>query len=507
MTNRFLTFAVLVIFRTSTALPQTETGREGSVPLYRVTVVDRTVRAVDYQYRNGPTTIGFRGTVLLPQAKGEAIVESKEGRVEVEARLERLLAPGRFGPEYLTYVLWAITPEGHAKNLGEVLAGHSDKAHLRVTTNLQAFGLVVTAEPYSAVRQPSDVVVLENEIRPDTIGRTEPITAKYELLPRGHYTYEVPSDFETAAVAGPKLSMNDYQQVVELYQAQNAMQIAEAAGAAQYAGDTYRKAAGLLRQAQEAHTRSAGMTRVVTLARQAAETAEDARVLAVQRKQQEELGQARERANAAEQSRARAEAAVVTAQTEAAASRALLEQEGTARRQTEATTAPAPPPPAQRPDAETRQPAAVGLQQKTELRMRLFREFSAAMPARDTPRGLLMTISGTDFQAGHPRASVYQRLAAVAETIGAHPGLAVTVEGHGPFSDERAFAVRDILAHDGVASSTIAALGLGDGRPLTSNATAAGREQNRRVEIIISGGPIGQLPNWAKAYRLMPNRP
>jgi outer membrane protein OmpA-like peptidoglycan-associated protein len=349
------------------------------------------------------------------------------------------------------------------------------------------------------------VVVLENEIRPDTIGRTEPIKAKYELLPRGHYTYEVPSELENIALAGPKLSMNDYQQVLELYQAQNAMQIAEAAGAAQYAGDTYRKAAGLLNQAQVAHTRSAGMTMVVTLARQAAETAEDARVLAVQRKQQEELGQARERAAAAEQSRARAEAALLTAESEAAATRALLEQERTARRQTEAATAPAPPPP-QRPAVETRQPA-VNLQQKAELRMRLFRELSAAMPARDTPRGLLMTFSGADFQAGHPRASIYQRLAAVAETIGAHPGLMVTVEGHGPFSEERAFAVRDILAHDGAASSTITARGLGDARPLTSNATAAGREQNRRVEIIVSGDPIGQRPNWAKAYSLIPNRP
>src|SRR5579872_3368686 len=155
-----------------------------NVPLYRVTVIERTVKAVNYQYRSGiPTQIDFRGTVLLPEGKGDAMVESKAGRTEIDAHFEHVSPPSGYGQEYLTYVLWAITPEGHAKNLGEVLAGSSDKAKLRVTTDLQAFGLIVTAEPYAAVRQPSDVVVMENEIRPDTIGKIEPIQAKYDLLP------------------------------------------------------------------------------------------------------------------------------------------------------------------------------------------------------------------------------------------------------------------------------------------------------------------------------------
>jgi hypothetical protein len=202
-TSKLLLTTTLGIFCTLAAIAQNPNPIQPNVPIYRVTVVDRTVSAIDYQYRNGPTNIDFRGTVLLPQAKGGAIVESKAGRTEIDAHFDRLLAPTRFGREYLTYVLWAITPDGHAKNLGEILPGSSDKAKLQVTTDLQAFGLIVTAEPYSAVRQPSDVVVLENEPRPDTIGGREPIQAKYELLPRGHYTYNVQEGLAAADATLP----------------------------------------------------------------------------------------------------------------------------------------------------------------------------------------------------------------------------------------------------------------------------------------------------------------
>src|SRR5271155_2495798 len=154
-------------------------------PIYRVTVVERTMKAINYAYRTGPTAIEFRGTVLLPKAKGGAIVESKQGRTEIDAHFENLTTPQGFGREYLTYVLWAITPEGRPRNLGEVVANSSNKASLRVTTDLKAFGLLVTAEPYSAVRQPGDVVVAENFVREDTIGKIEEMNVKYELMPRG----------------------------------------------------------------------------------------------------------------------------------------------------------------------------------------------------------------------------------------------------------------------------------------------------------------------------------
>src|ERR1700729_856363 len=160
-------------------------------PIYRVTVISRSLEAVNYEHRGGPTPIDFRGTVLLPDVKGSAIVESHRGNVSIDAKLEHLAPPTRFGREYLTYVLWAISPEGRPRNLGEVLVDSSNKAHLKVTTDLQAFGLMVTAEPYYSVSLPSDVVVAENLIRPDTIGTREEVTAKYELLPRGEYTLTI----------------------------------------------------------------------------------------------------------------------------------------------------------------------------------------------------------------------------------------------------------------------------------------------------------------------------
>lgn len=172
-----------------------EPAKTGPAPIFHVTVVESTITAINYQYRQGPTAIDFRGTVLMPEAKGQAIVESKRGRTEIDANFERLLPPQRFGREYLTYTLWAVTPEGGVRNLAEIVPGSSDKASLHVSTDLQAFGLIITAEPYSATRTPSNVVVLENRVRPDTLGKIEQVQAKYELMPRGEYTWQEPAQF------------------------------------------------------------------------------------------------------------------------------------------------------------------------------------------------------------------------------------------------------------------------------------------------------------------------
>jgi hypothetical protein len=314
-----------------------------TVPIYKVTVVGRAVSAVNYQYRNGPTQIDFRGTVLLPHGKGDATVESKAGRTEIEAHFEHLAPAQQFGAEYLTYVLWAVTPEGHVKNLGEVLANSSDKAHTHVTTDLQVFGLIMTAEPYSAVRLPSDVVVLENQVRPGTIGGTEPIQARFELMPRGTYTYSVPA---APDATGPKVSMSDYEQIIELYQALNAVQIAQAQGAAQYASDVLEKARKQYENARQLQATHASRTAVVTAARDAAQTAEDARSVAMARKHDSELASARSDVEREQKLRHEAEAQAQRAQSEAANAQAqavaadnALELERHARREAEARAA------------------------------------------------------------------------------------------------------------------------------------------------------------------------
>src|SRR5438552_1242328 len=285
------------------ALPAVCQRADRDAPIYRVTVIERTVKAINYQYRSEPTRIDFRGTVLMPKAKGEAVVESKRGRTEIEARLDNIAEPQTFGGEYLTYVLWAVSPEGRPHNLGEIMPNGSNKAKLHITTDMQAFGLIVTAEPYSAVRLPSDVVVAENIVRPDTVGKIEQIQARYDLMPRGQYTWQTPARTSVATVNEPKVSMDQYEAISELYQAQNALGIAGSARADQYAPNTYSKAQQLVDEARRLQQSKADRRTVVQTAREAAQTAEDARLIAERRRQEENLTRAQADASAAQQAR------------------------------------------------------------------------------------------------------------------------------------------------------------------------------------------------------------
>jgi len=284
-----------------------EPAKHETVPIFHVTVVESTISAINYQYRQGPTKIDFRGTVLMPAAKGEAIVESKRGRTEIDASFEHVLPAQRFGREYLTYTLWAVTPEGGVRNLAEIVPGPSDKASLHVSTDLQAFGLIVTAEPYSAARQPGNVVVLENRVRPDTEGKIEQVQAKYELMPRGQYTWQEPAQLGSTVANTPKVSMNRYEAILELYEAQNALGIARAANAEQYAPQTLAKAQQLYDAAQRLESAKASSSVIVQDAREAVQTAEDARMIAERRREADTVTSARTEAAAAQKAQARAE--------------------------------------------------------------------------------------------------------------------------------------------------------------------------------------------------------
>ena len=274
----------------------------GSPPIYRVTVTARTTKAISYRHRSGATKIDFRGTELLPDARGEAKIESKQGRIEIAVEFDGLQAATKNGTEYLTYVLWAVTPEGRTSNLGEVLL-NGTKSKLDVSTELQVFGLVVTAEPYFAVTQPSDLIVMENVVRADTIGKIEEIDAKYELLQRGQYQH----------LANPLALKADRKLPLELYEARNAVQIARSMGADRFAVETFRKAEKSLAEAEAYQQRNAGRKPVTMTAREAVQTAEDSRAIAVRRQEEEALAVERQ---AAMDREARAENRRVTAQSE-----------------------------------------------------------------------------------------------------------------------------------------------------------------------------------------------
>jgi outer membrane protein OmpA-like peptidoglycan-associated protein len=507
---------LVVLFGVGSVLAQTPPPQQKEpTPLYRFTVVARSTKAINYRHRSGATKVDFRGTALLPEARGEARVESQRGAIAVEAQFDHLQAAPLFGPEYLTYVLWAITPEGRSTNLGEVLLSGS-KSRLTATTELQAFAMIVTAEPYFAVTQPSDAVVLENVVRKDTLGQVEEIDAKYELLQRGQYTLNVNPASIPRVTLDPKIPL-------ELYEARNAVQIARWAGADRYAPESFEKAEQLLKQAESAQARKANRKSVAMTAREAAQTAEDARMIALKRQDQERL--AKERQAAAErEARAKAETeaeAQRRAQAEAEQraeaerrSRAEAEQraeaERRARAEAERTTAQAQQQTAQAEAEKARREAeeAEGARLKAEqeraaLRAQILQQLNMILETRETPRGLVVNIADVLFDTGKYtlKPLARERLAKVAGIILGHPGLKLEVEGHTDsvgsdefnqlLSEKRAATVRDYLVSQGIPMNSVVARGFGKTQPAAPNDTAAGRARNRRVELIVSGEVIG----------------
>jgi outer membrane protein OmpA-like peptidoglycan-associated protein len=536
-------------------------------PIYRVTVVARTTKAINYNHRSGPTNIDFRGTPLMPEARGEAKVESKQGVIKIEARMHKMEPATKYGPEYLTYVMWAITPEGRATNVGEVLL-NGDNSKLDATTDLQSFGLIITAEPYFAVTQPSDVVVMENFVRPDTTGTIKQVDAKYELLTRGQYTLNVnPADIRPVRL--------DRKVPLELYEARNAVQIARWTGAPQYAADTFQKAVQGLENAEGYLQGKSGKKPIGTVAREAVQMAEDARIITVKKIEEEQLANERqagvEREARAESARAAAlaetervardaDAARLAAQAEAdrlkqandaqtaaalaeanrlkmandAQTAAALAEADRLKQENEGRLASAQTEVArlqmekdaqglaaqneadrlkQENDAEraatqadldrAAHDKAQAEAEKVELRAQLLTQFNAILQTRDTARGLIVNMSDVLFDTGKYslRPVAREKLAKVAGIISGHPGLRLAVEGYTDsvggddynqrLSERRGATVRDYLTGEGMALSSVTSQGFGKAQPVASNDTAAGRQQNRRVELVVSGEIIG----------------
>jgi outer membrane protein OmpA-like peptidoglycan-associated protein len=532
--------------------------QQQSSPLYRVTVVARTTKAINYRHLSGPTQIDFRGTVLLPYSKGQAWVESKRGAIRIQAQFDKLEPATRFGPEFLTYVLWAVSPEGRADNLGEVLM-NGTKSKLDVTAQLQAFALIVTAEPYFAVTQPSEVVVLENIVRADTLGSVEEMDAKFDLLQRSQYTYVQGNSQPKAA---------DPNTPYGLLEARNAVQIAKAAGAGQYASDSFQKASQLLQQAETSLTHKGDKKQIEMSAREAVQTAEDARAITVKRREEERLNQERaaaaqreatakaqteaaERANLqaqlaaeraarekAEAEAARAAALVQQQAAQAAAenSRLAAEQAGRDRTAAEAARASAmvqqqaamaaanqasrdkaqaeAARAAAQADADKARKAADQAEsEKGDLRAKLLAQLNTILQTRDSARGLIVNMSDVLFATGSYtlKPGAREKLAKISGIVLAHPGLTLQIEGHTDsvgsdeynqqLSDRRAGSVQEFLVQQGVAAGTVTAVGFGKMEPVASNDTAEGRQQNRRVELVVSGADIGATAGGSQTSR------
>ena len=499
-------------------------------PMFRVTVISRSVQAVNYEHRSGSSKVDFAGTDLMPSANGEAKVDSKRGSIEIDAEFGNLQRPTTFGNEYLTYILWAISPEGRAVNLGEILLGGNHRSKVRVTTDLQAFALIVTAEPYYAVRQPSNVVILENIVREETKGTTEAVNAKYELMERGGY---IPTGYKfDPVVLNARLPL-------EFFEARNALRIAQSEGAEQYAPDSYKHAVELMNNADsDAIDKHIDRKPLIAVSREAVQTAEDARAIAVkkmddvrlanerqdaanaQARTQEQADDAIRQKQQAEANAANAQAANAKAQSDAENARndAADAQAATAKAQSDmannqASSAAALS--AAQADADqsrlAAQQANSNAQQaetdKAALRAKLSEQLNSILQTRDSARGLIVSMSDVLFDTGKYslKAGAREKLAKVAGILLAYPALNIEVGGYTDnvggdamnqtLSENRANSVRDYLVQEGVASGSVSSKGFGNTLPVASNDNSAGRQQNRRVELVVSGDAIGNPVN------------
>lgn len=490
----------LIIFAVASAVLLV--GQTSQPPVYRATKVERTTKAVTFT-RGQASSLNLQGTSLAPNARGTARIDARSGAVQVDINAQRLEAATKFGREYLTYVAWAITPEGRAERLGE-LQLNGNKGSLRATTSLQGFGLIITAEPYFAVSQPSDTIVIEGVVGSGTKGVIQPIDAKFELLGRGEYVKMAP--------AGnlPPIDM-DPRGVLQVYQAVNAINIAKAAGAEKFAADELRRAESELQNAQGFLKRD--KKRAETAARSSVQTAEDARLLTLRKIEDERQASERAAAAAAKQQAAdesrraseadaqrkaaegqRQAADAARREAEIAAQRAAAESARAQQLKAEAEAA--------RKDAEAAR--ATAEQERAALRNQLRDQLSRVMATRESARGLIVDIGDVNFDTGKfaIKPEARERLARVSGILIATPGLKVTIEGHTDsvgsdelnqrLSEQRADSVRQYLLESGFPSDSITAKGFGKNRPVGDNATAAGRQQNRRVELIVSGERIGQ---------------
>ncbi|MGH9727542.1 MAG: OmpA family protein [Candidatus Acidiferrales bacterium] len=526
------------------ARPQEQSPeRAQQAPVISINIT-RTIQAVNYRTK-GSTRINFRGTALLPQGTGEARIGNKSGEISIDAKFENLSAPSQLGSPYLTYVLWAITPEGRANNLGQLIL-EGNKSKLVTTTQLQTFGLIVTAEPDFGVTVPSEDVVLENIVRPDTQGQVDAVSAKYELLRRGRY-----DDANLPALeASPNVPL-------DLLEARNAMRIAKLRQADKYAPDSWSKAMDAMNRAEDYETRKQKKS-VPTAARDAVQGFEDAITIGLRRQEEERLVQERTAAAqreakakadqaaeaqrraeaekqaleaqlaAAKDAQARAEAQAQQQQAQAQAQQAQLQaqqaqvaaeqaheaaakaeleaaQEAQARAaaQAQQQQAQAQAQQAQLQAQQARDAASRAEQEQQQLRATLLAQFNRILETRDTPRGLVVNMGDVLFATGKYdlRPEARERLAKLSGIVLAHPGLKLAVEGYTDnvgsegfnqtLSEHRAAAVRQYLVDQELDADSITATGLGMSAPVADNTTAAGRQKNRRVEIVISGEVIG----------------
>jgi len=480
--RKFVVFLVLAL-TVGTAAAQEKLPDSG--------LVNKSVKAIGYRVGGASTKVDFKSTDLMPQALGEAKVEAKTGASNIEVSLKNMTDPSKLGAEFLTYVLWIVTPDGRTGNTGELVINKNAEAKLNVTTPAQTFAMIITAEPYFAVRAPSEMVVMENETRKNTKGQIFTVN-DFKLMKRGQYE----------KLGNPLAMTPDVERVpLQVYEARNAVDIAKSRGAEKDAPEIFTKAAASLQMTENALTGKADKKEIISKARQAIQFAEDARALAAQRQEEARIATEREAAAAAGKAEAEAKAAQeakrqaelvaakeaqMKAEADAAAAKAKAEADALTAKEEAA-----------RADAERTRQAAIA------LRTQLLEQLNRILETRDTPRGLVVNMADVLFDFGkyELRPEAREKLAKLSGIILAHPGLNLAIEGHTDnvgtdevnqkLSEQRAESVRIYLIGQGLEQTNVTAQGFGKTTPVADNSTVPGRQKNRRVEIVVAGEVIG----------------
>jgi outer membrane protein OmpA-like peptidoglycan-associated protein len=501
--NRFFSIClpiVCVCLATGSAFAQ----KQKEIPASDV--ISRSIKAVGYEVGGGATKVIFLGTSAAPQASGEARVDAKKAGTDIDLKVKSLPQPTTLGAEFLTYVLWTITPDGTTTNLGEIPIDKNGDGKLSVTAQSQTFAMIVTVEPYFAVQLPSEVVVLENDTKKNTKGKIFPDN-DYKLMKRSQYT----------KLGNPLALTPDFKKVpLDMYEARNAVDIAKSQKAEQYAPEVYSKATSSLQMAENALASNSDKSQILTNARQTIQFAEDARALSAERQEAQRIQMEKDAAAAAAAAKAKAEAdaqAAAEAKRQAeltAAKEAQMKAEADARAAEQAAAAQEAASKASAEQAaleakeQAAKDAAARAQAATEaLRAQLLKQLNEVLQTTDTPRGLVVNMADVLFETNKYALSqdAQLKLAKLSGIIQAHPGLNLAIEGYTDttgspdynlkLSQQRADAVRVFLVSQGMSADTITSQGLGQADPVADNTTAAGRKLNRRVEIIVSGQVIG----------------
>jgi outer membrane protein OmpA-like peptidoglycan-associated protein len=479
------------------AAGSTQAQKQKEVPASDV--ISRSIKAVGYEVGGGATKVVFVGTTAAPQARGEAKVDAKKSGTGIDLKVSAMPQPTSLGAEFLTYVLWTITPDGTTTNLGEIPIDKNGNGKLAVTAQSQTFAMIVTAEPYFAVQLPSEMVVLENDTKKNTKGKIFPDN-DYKLMKRSQY----------AKLGNPLALTPDLKKVpLDVYEARNAVDIAKSQKAEQYAPDILTKATSSLQMTENALTSNSDKSKIITSARQTIQFAEDARALSAQKQEAERIQKEKDEAAAAAASEASAKAkaeADAEAKRQAeltAAKEAQMKAEADAEAAKQQAAAAAQQAALQAKEQAAREEAARAQAQTAALRAQLLKQLNEVLQTTDTPRGLVVNMADVLFETNRYALSsdAQLKLAKLSGIIQAHPGLNLAIEGYTDttgtpdynlkLSQQRADAVRDFLVSQGLSADAISSKGLGQADPVADNGTAAGRKLNRRVEIIVSGEVIG----------------